>query len=129
MENRIKKAVSSELFTLLERQAPENIVNESNAKVKCWQVTSEGGFPDVPEGSLVHYISDGSMPTEGLYVIQENKPHGKLYVRKLCHEIQSIRLIQTEKGERVGEDIIIDLRDHTPKYICCGKVRIYLLVS
>lgn len=84
------------------------------------------GFPDVPSGSVLFYEPDGKVQCEGLYIIRENRPSGKRYVRTLRHEVDKLRLVQTARGELYGEEILIDVKDLYPKYVCCGRVRVQI---
>lgn len=99
-------------------------IREKVHGLECWVVPCGGGFPDVPSGSVLFYEPDGKVPCEGLYIIRENRPNGKMYVRTLWHEVDKLRLVQTAGGGLYGEEIIIDVKDMNSKYVCCGRVRV-----
>jgi len=101
-------------------------IREKTHGLECWVVPSGGGFPDIPSGSVLFYEPDGKVLCEGLYIIRENRPSGNMYVRTLRHEVDKLRLVQTARGELYGEEIVIDVKDLDPKYVCCGRVRVQI---
>lgn len=92
--------------------------------VECWHVTENGGFADIPAGSLLYYVPDGIADQEGLYIIQENKPNGKLFARHLSLGMFKIRLNKRKLGKVYGAEITIEVKDPNPKYVCLGRVRL-----
>lgn len=120
--------MNSELAIRIEDETRDtlNVLEDRIKGLVHWRVPAGCGFPDVPSGSSLFYEPGGEVQDEGLYVIRENGLEGKMYVRILWHEIDKIRLVQTSRGKIYGHEIVVDVKDLAPAYVCCGRVRVQI---
>ena len=118
--------MSAELMKRLEEETKVHleIIQERTNGLTRWVVPQGGGFPDVPSGSILFYEPDGKVPCEGLYIIRETRTNGRMYVRVLRHEVDKLRLVQTAGGKLCGDEIVIDVKDMNPEFVCCGRVKV-----